>query len=420
MTQTAHGELDAAYRNDARRVYATLIRLLGGFQAAEEGLHEAFLAAAASWPQNGIPENPYAWLVSVGRNRVVDRWRRDARVRGAWTDMPVQADWTDDPDPDAIRDDDLRLIFICCHPALSPDGRAALTLREVCGLTTEEIARAFLTPAPTIAQRIVRAKAKIRDLAIPYDVPGRADWPVRLDSVLQVIYLVFNEGHTATDGPDMIRTDLCREAIRLGRLLNDLVDDAEALGLLALMLLHDARRVTRTDVAGDFVPLQEQDRIRWDRALLAEAQALIARALTHRRAGPYILQAAIAELHTSAPSLAATDWQQIVGLYDTLMRVAPSPVVALNRAVAIGQRDGADAGLAAVEAAMAGGGLDAYHLAFTAMAGLHQQSGRIAKAIAFYQQGLNLAVRPTDRRFLERRIADLSNAAGRLSDPEPH
>jgi len=412
MTQTAHGELEAAYRNDARRVRATLIRLLGGFQAAEEGLHEAFLAAAASWPQNGIPENPYAWLVSAGRNRVVDRWRRDAKAKDAWTDMPAEADWTDDPDPDAIRDDDLRLIFTCCHPSLSPDGRAALTLREVCGLTTEEIARAFLTPAPTIAQRIVRAKAKIRDLAIPYDVPGRAEWPVRLDSVLQVIYLVFNEGHTTTDGPDLIRPDLCGEAIRLGRLLCDLVDDAEALGLLALMLLHEARRMTRTDAAGDFVPLEEQDRSRWDRTLIAEAQGLLTHALKHRRVGPYLLQAAIAELHTSAPSLAKTDWPQVVGLYDTLMRVAPSPVVALNRAVAIGQRDGAEAGLAAVEAAMAGGGLDTYHLAFAAIAELHQRSGNIAKAIAFYRQGLDLAIQSTDRRFLERRMTDLLNSAG--------
>jgi len=411
MTQTAHGELDAVYRNEARRVRATLIRLLGGFEAAEEGLHEAFLAAAASWPQNGMPGNPYAWLVSAGRNRVVDRWRRDAKVKDAWTDMPAEADWPDDPDPDAIRDDDLRLIFTCCHPALSPDGRAALTLREVCGLTTEEIARAFLTPAPTITQRIVRAKAKIRDLAIPYDVPGRAEWPVRLDSVLQVIYLVFNEGHTTTDGPDLIRTDLCREAIRLGRLLNDLVDDAEALGLLALMLLHEARRVTRTDAAGDFVPLEEQNRIRWDRALIAEAQGLIARALKHQRVGPYILQAAIAELHTSAPSLAETDWPQIVGLYDTLMRVAPSPVVALNRAVAIGQRDGSEAGLVAVETTMAGGGLDTYHLAFTAIAGLHQRLGNIAKAIEFYKQGLDLAIQSTDRRFLERRMADLLSSS---------
>ncbi|MBR1217120.1 RNA polymerase sigma factor [Bradyrhizobium sp. U87765 SZCCT0131] len=420
MAPAAHGELEAAYRNDARRVYATLIRLLGGFQAAEEGVHEAFLAAAAAWPQTGVPANPYAWLVSAGRNRVVDRWRRDARVKGACADMPAEPDWTDDPDPHAIRDDDLSLIFICCHPALSPDGRAALTLREVCGLTTEEIARAFLTPAPTIAQRIVRAKAKIRDLAIPYEVPGRAEWPVRLDSVLQVIYLVFNEGHTTTDGPQLIRTDLCGEAIRLGRLLNDLVDDAEALGLLALMLLHDARRATRIDAAGDFVPLEEQDRSRWDRTLIAEAQGLIARALTHRRVGPYILQAAIAELHAGAPGLAETDWPQIVGLYDTLMRVAPSPVVALNRAVAIGQRDGAETGLAAVEAAMAGGGLDTYHLAFAAAAGLHHQCGRIATAIALYRQGLDLAVQSADRRFLERRMAELLDVDRRMPDPGRH
>ena len=409
---TAHGELESIYRAEARRVLATLIRLLGTFQAAEEGLHEAFLAAAASWPKNGLPQNPYAWLVSAGRNRVVDRWRREAKLNNAWTDLLTEADWPDEPDPDAIRDDELRLIFTCCHPALSPDGRAALTLREVCGLTTEEIARAFLTPAPTIAQRIVRAKAKIRDLKIPYEMPGRADWPERLDSVLQVIYLVFNEGHTATDGPDLIRADLCREAVRLGRLLNDLIDDAEALGLLALMLLHEARSITRTDAAGDFVPLEDQDRGQWDRALIAEAQALIERALKHQRVGPYILQAAIAELHTSAPNLAETDWPQIVGLYDTLMRIAPSPVVALNRAVAVGQRDGPEAGLVAVEGATKGGDLEAYPLALVALAEQHRRLGEMDGAGGLYRRAAAMSVHASEKRFIERRLQMLVGQAG--------
>ena len=405
MPNPARSALESIYRAEARRVLATLIRLLGGFQAAEEGLHEAFLAAAASWPQNGLPKNPYAWLVSAGRNRVVDRWRREAKVRGAVTDLPPEPEaWPDEPDPDAIRDDELRLIFTCCHPWLSPDGCVALTLREVCGLTTEAIARAFLTPAPTIAQRIVRAKAKIRDLDIPYDVPGRAEWPGRLDSVLQVVYLVFNEGHTASDGPDLIRADLCQEALRLGRLLNDLVDDAEALGLQALMLLHEARRATRTDAGGDFVPLEEQDRTLWDRGLIDEAQVLITRALTYQRIGPYILQAAIADLHARAPSLAETDWPQIVGLYDTLMRIAPSPVVALNRAVAVGRRDGPDVGLTVVKAAMADGHLDSYHWALIALADLHERLGDVAAAKALYRQALDLATQPAERRFIQRRL----------------
>ena len=402
MTETAHGDLNSIYRAEARRVLATLIRLLGGFDAAEEALHEAFLAAAASWPRDGVPRNPYAWLVSAGRNRVVDRWRRDAKVRDALPDLPF--DDVEPPDDEVIRDDELRLIFMCCHPNLSPDGRVALTLREVCGLTTEEIARAFLTPVPTIAQRIVRAKAKIRDLSIPYEVPDRADWSPRLESVLQVVYLVFNEGHTATDGPDLIRPDLCREALRLGRLVCDLIDDAEALGLLALMLLHEARKTTRIDAAGDFVPLEDQDRSLWDRALISEAQALIARALKHQRVGPYILQAAIADLHARAPSLAETDWPQIVGLYDTLMWVAPSPVVALNRAVAVSQRDGPEAGIAAIEAAMAGGALDTYHLAFAALADLHRRLGNVEAARGLYARALGLATQPAEKKFLATRL----------------
>ena len=399
MIPTAHGKLESVYRAEARRVRATLIRLLGGFDAAEEGLHEAVLAAAASWSQSGIPQNPYAWLVSTGRNRVVDRWRRDRRLAQALPDLPPEN--TEPPTAEEIRDDELRMIFICCHPDLSPDGRVALTLREVCGLTTEEIARAFLTPAPTIAQRIVRAKAKIRDLAIPYEVPSRAQWPERLDSVLQVIYLVFNEGHTATDGPDLIRADLCREAVRLGRLLTDLADDAEALGLLALMLLHEARRATRTDAAGDFVSLEHQDRTLWDKVLITEAQGLIDLALSHRRVGPYILQAAIADLHARAPSLDVTDWPQIVGLYDTLMRVAPSPVVGLNRAVAVGQRDGPEAGLASVAQAMNDGRLADYPLAFVALADFHRQLDHAEEARRLYDRALAATKQPTEQRFLK-------------------
>jgi len=410
MTETAHGELDSIYRVESRRVLATLIRLLGGFDAAEEALHEAFLAAAVSWPRDGVPRNPYAWLVSAGRNRVVDRWRRDARVRDALPDLSF--DKVAPPDDEVIRDDELRLIFICCHPMLSPDGRVALTLREVCGLTTEEIARAFLTPVPAIAQRIVRAKAKIRDRSIPYEVPDRADWPASLESVLQVVYLVFNEGHTATDGPDLIRLDLCREALRVGRLVCDLIDDAEALGLLALMLLHEARKMTRIDAAGDFVPLEDQDRSLWDRAVIGEAQTLIARALTHQRIGPYILQAAIADLHVRAPSLAETDWLQIVGLYDTLMRVAPSPVVALNRAVAIGQRDGPESGLAAVEAATKNGDLEGYHLALVALAEQHRRLGKTDSARGLYKRASLMFAHASEKRFIERRLQMLVEYEG--------
>jgi RNA polymerase sigma-70 factor (ECF subfamily) len=309
----ARAAVDAAYRADGRRVRATLIRLLGDFDAAEEALHEAFVAAAEQWPRDGLPANPYSWLVSTGRFKIVDRWRRQARLQSALPELAALANPEPEPVmPDFIQDDELRLIFICCHPALAPDARVALTLREVGGLTTEEIARAYLVPAPTVAQRIVRAKAKIRDEAIPYEVPSRPELPARLESVLQVIYLVFNEGYAATEGPSLTRNDLCAEAIRLGRLLVELLDEPEALGLLALMLLHEARLATRVDAAGDLVLLEDQDRSLWDRNWIGQAQGLIERARASLRVGPYLLQAAIAAVHAEAASVGETDWVQIV------------------------------------------------------------------------------------------------------------
>jgi RNA polymerase sigma-70 factor (ECF subfamily) len=400
--------LATIYRNEARRVLATLIRLLGGFDAAEEALHDAFAAAAEQWPRQGVPANPYAWLVSAGRFKTVDRWRRQARLAGALPELALQANTALEPSaPEAIEDDELRLIFSCCHPALAPDARIALTLREVGRLTTEEIARAYLTSAPTIAQRIVRAKAKIRDERIPYEVPTRAELPARLESALQVVYLIFNEGYTASRGPELTRDDLCAEAIRLGRLLLQLLDEPEPLGLLALMLLHEARRSARVDAAGDLVLLEHQDRSLWDRTRIGEAQALIERALCKRSVGPYLLQAAIVAVHVEAPSHAATDWAQIVALYDVLQRVDPSPVVALNRAVALGMRDGPAAGLSALEAQLGEGALVDYHLAHAARADLLRQLGRHEAARKGYERALELTQQPAERRFLQQRLAQL-------------
>jgi RNA polymerase sigma-70 factor (ECF subfamily) len=342
-TADTRAALEAAYRTEARRVLATLIRLLGGFDAAEEALHDAFAAAAAQWPREGVPENPYSWLVSTGRFKTLDRRRRQARLAGVLPELAALVS-TEPAMPEHIQDDELRLIFTCCHPALAPDARIALTLREVGGLTTEEIARAYLTRAPTIAQRIVRAKAKIRDEAIPYEVPARAELPARIESALHVVYLIFNEGYAATEGPSFTRDDLCAEAIRLGRLVVEVLDEPEALGLLALMLLHEARRASRVDAAGDVMLLENQNRSLWDRGRIAEAQALIERALVSRRVGPFVLQAAIAAVHAEAPSTAETDWAQIVALYEVLRRVDPSPVVALNCAAALGMRCWSKAG----------------------------------------------------------------------------
>jgi len=405
-TVGAHIALEVAYRTEARHVLATLIRLLGGFEAAEEGLHEAFAAAAEQWPREGVPANPYAWLVSTGRFKIIDRWRRQARLAGALPDLMVLAPESAMPQP--IQDDELRLIFTCCHPALAPDARVALTLREVGGLTTEEIARAYLVPAPTIAQRIVRAKAKIRDEAIPYEVPGRSELPARLDSVLQVVYLIFNEGYAATEGPSLTRADLCAEAIRLGRLLVELLDEPEAVGLLALMLLHEARRGARVNAAGELVLLEDQNRSLWDRQWIAEAQGLIERSLASRRIGPHVLQAAIAGVHAEAPRFAETDWSRIVALYDVLIRVDPSPVVALNRAAALAMRDGPEAGLAAIEAVLSRGGLDGYHLAHAARADMQRRLGLTEAARASYERALKLTRQPAEQRFLQTRLAQLA------------
>jgi RNA polymerase sigma-70 factor (ECF subfamily) len=409
--------LEAVYRRESRRVLASLIRLLGGFEPAEEALQEAFAAAAAQWPRDGVPDKPTAWLVSAGRFRAIDRWRRQTRMAGALPDLAALAEPAAEPVmTESVQDDELRLIFTCCHPDLTPDARIALTLREVGGLTTEEIARAYLAPTPTIAQRIVRAKAKIRDEAIPYETPGRADLPVRLESVLQVIYLIFNEGYAATDGPSLTRPDLCAEASRLGRLVAELLDAPEALGLLALMLLHEARRSARIDVDGELVLLEDQDRSAWDRGAIAEAQGLMERVWAARRIGHYGLQAAIAAVHAEAPSAAETDWGRIVTLYDLLNRADPSPVVALNRAAAIAMRDGPALGLAAIEAAIAGGGLDAYALAHAARADMHRRLGHREAARAAYAHALDLTRQGAERRFLERRLGELDPNANPPSE----
>lgn len=414
MSQPARAALEAAYRHEKRRVLATLIHQLGCFDAAEEALHEAFAAAAEQWPRDGVPHNPYAWLVSAGRFKTIDRWRQQARLTALLPELQTLADIEHQEPlrPEAIQDDELRLIFICCHPALAPDARIALTLREVGGLSTEEIARAYLCRPPTIAQRIVRAKAKIRADALPYEIPERAELPARLDSVLRVIYLIFNEAYAATNGPRLTRPELRATALRLARLLADLmIDEPEVLGLLALLLLHQARDATRVDATGNLVLLEHQDRGLWDREGLAEAGRLIARALATRRIGPYLLQAAIAAVHAEAPRFSATDWSQLLALYDVLLRVDPSPVAALNRAAVLGMRDGPQAGLAAIDAVLAQGGLDDYPLAHAARADMLRRLGLNDAARSAYQRALLLTRQAPERRFLQARLAQLDDSA---------
>ena len=408
--QRAREAADAIYRAESRRVFATLVRLLGDFDLAEEALHDAFRAALEQWPRDGVPANPRAWLVSAGRFKAIDGIRRRTRFDSI-EDVAEQVDAVIDETPpwdeESIEDDRMRLIFTCCHPALSPDAQVALTLREVCGLTTEEIAQAFLSAAPTLAQRIVRAKAKIRQANIPYEVPAPDELPERLDTVLRVVYLVFNEGYSASSGQSLTRLDLSAEAIRLGRLLIELVPEPEAIGLLALMLLQESRRSARTSPEGELVLLSDQDRSLWNRDQITEGSALVEKALISRRFGAYTLQAAIAAVHAEAPDADATDWDEIVGLYDVLLRFDPSPVVELNRAVAVTMRDGPAAGLALIDAILSRGDLRDYHLAHAAHADLCRRLGKTAQARASYQRALALARQEPERRFLERRLAGL-------------
>jgi len=415
--------VDAVYRAESRRVLATLIRLLGDFDLAEEAVHDAFTAALERWPREGVPASPRAWLVSAGRFKAIDGLRRRARFDRSLAALAEQLDSDAGAagvagagsvaDGEGVEDDRLRLIFTCCHPALPPDAQVALTLREVCGLTTEEIARAFLTEPPTLAQRIVRAKSKIKAARIPYDVPARANLPARLDAVLHVVYLVFNEGYSASAGASLTRPDLSGEAIRLGRLLAELLPEPEVLGLLALMLLHEARRAARTTAAGDLVLLDEQDRSAWDRGAIAEGIALVEGALGSRRVGPYALQAAIAAVHAEAASAAATDWPQIVGLYDVLLRVDPSPVIELNRAAAVAMRDGPAAGLALIDGILARGDLVGYHPAHSARADLCRRLGRTAEAAVGYRAALALVRQEPERRFLLGRLRELEERSQR-------
>jgi RNA polymerase sigma-70 factor (ECF subfamily) len=405
-------KIDAVYRADSRRVFATLVRLLGDFDLAEEALQDAFASAMKQWPEEGVPENPRAWLVSAGRFKAIDMIRRRARHDASLQTMAEQLDASSrtaaPPGREDVEDDRLRLIFTCCHPALSSEAQVALTLREVCDLTTEAIASAFLTTPPTLAQRIVRAKSKIRDAKIPFDVPSREDLPDRIESVLQVIYLVFNEGYAASSGASLTRPDLSGEAIRLGRLLVELLPDSETIGLLALMLLHESRRAARTSPKGEIILLDEQDRSLWNREIIEEGKQLVERALASQRIGAYTIQAAISAVHADARMAEATDWGQIVALYDLLNRASPSPIVELNRAVAVAMRDGPDAGLALIDAILARGELADYHLAHAARADMFRRLERTADARTSYKMALALTRQEPEQRFLERRLRELA------------
>jgi RNA polymerase sigma-70 factor (ECF subfamily) len=411
VSERVRERVSAVYHADSRRILATLIRLLGDFDLAEDALHDAFRAALEHWPRDGAPANPRGWLISTGRFKAIDAIRRRARFDESQAAIAERLEAaTTDPvarDDEAIEDDRLRLIFTCCHPDIAPEARIALTLREVCGLTTEEIARAFLTAPPTLAQRIVRAKAKIRDARIPYQVPPLEELPARLETVLQVVYLVFNEGYSASSGGSLTRADLSGEAIRLGRLVLELLPEAEVAGLLALMLLQESRRVARSSPTGDLVLLDHQDRSLWNRDQIAEGKALVERALASQRFGPYTLQAAIAAVHADARDAAATDWARIVGLYDALLLAQPSPVVELNRAVAVAMRDGPAAGLTLIDALLAGGALADYHLAHAARADLCRRLGKTTEARTAYKRALELTRQEPERRFLEGRLRSL-------------
>jgi RNA polymerase sigma-70 factor (ECF subfamily) len=402
--------IETLYRSESGRVLATLVRLLGDLDLAEESMHEAFAAALESWPQAGIPDKPRPWLISTARFKAIDAMRRRARFDGAQRDLALymEARISEVPEEnEEIDDDRLRLIFTCCHPALPPEGQVALTLREICGLTTEEIARAFLVTPATLAQRIVRAKAKIRETPIPYEVPTPQELPERLDAVLQVIYLVFNEGYSAAAGAEVTRAELTGEAIRLGRLLTGLQPEPEVIGLLALMLLQESRRAARTSPAGELILLENQDRSLWNREQIAEGVALVEKALKSRRFGSYALQAAIAAVHAEAKSAAATDWRQIVALYNQLVRIQPSPVVHLNRAVAIAMRDGPEAGLRHIDAVLEHGELANYYLAHSARADMYRRLGRTAEARSSYEKALALTQQEPERQFLQERIRQL-------------
>ena len=410
--EDARDVVDAVYRSDSRQVFATLVRLLGDFDLAEEALHDGFKAALEQWPRDGVPANPRAWVISTGRFKAIDAIRRRNRLEPLPDDIDqrLAGDGADPAalDDQQVEDDRLRLIFTCCHPDLAPEAQLAMTLREVCGLTTEEVARAFLAPASTVAQRIVRAKAKIRNACIPYIVPSGSDLPDRLEAVLQVIYLLFNEGYSASSGASLTRHDLSSEAIRLGRLLAELLPEPEVIGLLALMLLQESRRGARTSPSGDIILLEEQDRSLWNGDYIKEGLALVQRALMSQRFGPYTLQAAIAAVHAEAARTADTNWTRIVGVYDLLLAAEPSPIVELNRAVAVAMRDGPAAGLNIIDTILAYGKLESYHLAHAARADFYRRLGRTSDARASYERALSLAQQEPERRFLKRRLSELS------------